>query len=159
MELCGQLLIKDIIVRKSPINGYGVFANEFIAAGEIIEECHVIIEKNIKGAFNNYTFTCDSHTGLCLGYGCIYNHSSTANADFNYDANKNLMLFKAKKDIQKGEEILVFYGEDWLSKRQLKDKTIKPTIIPLLKIFLKVSAVIGFMIYLTQVNFYDKWFF
>ena len=39
---------KKIEVRKSPIQGYGVFAKEEIKAGEILEECHYIKIKSIQ---------------------------------------------------------------------------------------------------------------
>ena len=99
--------------------------------GEIIEVCPVInitpkerkiVEKTI---FNYYIYPWRSTQSgsLVLGYGSIYNHSFSPNADWKQNFGANSMVYRAVKPIKKGEEITVNYnGEpddltpvDWLT--------------------------------------------
>ena len=109
-----------IKVRKSSIHGYGVFAKEDIKKGEILEECHFIslptqFYFTIKTwPIYRYIFYYpkDPPTeefALPFGNGCIYNSSSTPNADWNTDVVRRLFIFLAIKDIKKGEEICTNY--------------------------------------------------
>jgi SET domain-containing protein len=45
-----------------------------------------------------------------LGYGSIYNHSHSPNADWKQNFKTNSMVYRAIKPIKKGEEILVNYN-------------------------------------------------
>ncbi len=125
-------------IRKSPIHGYGVFARENIKVGEILEECHhirITAENNQRCnciepellPYKRYTFsfpytkTPDAtkpyqYDTLVLGYGSIYNSSTcseTNNADVSTDLSNNIFIFIAAKDILAGEEILIYYGDNW----------------------------------------------
>ena len=86
--------------------------------GEIIEVCPVInitpkerkiVEKTI---FNYYIYPWRSTQSgsLVLGYGSIYNHSFSPNADWKQNFKTNSMVYKATKPIKKGEEITVNYN-------------------------------------------------
>ena len=108
-----------IVVKKvTRSKGRGVFAGKSFKKGEIIETCPVInitpkerktIEKTI---FNYYIYPWRSTRSgsLVLGYGSIYNHSFTPNADWKQDFKTNSMVYKAVRDIKKGEEITVNYN-------------------------------------------------
>tara|TARA_Y100001937_G_scaffold128103_1_gene202503 strand:- start:584 stop:1654 length:1071 start_codon:yes stop_codon:yes gene_type:complete len=119
---------KKIEVKQSNIHGYGVFANEDIKSGEILEECNYT---NVLGAENNlhnYAYHWPSaiqcafveeKTTMPFGYACIYNSSNSkedANADWECDIENDIYVFKAKKDIKAGEEILVYYGGGYWGK-------------------------------------------
>ena len=108
---------RNLIVKKSSIHGYGVFAGENIKSDEIIEECHTIILSVQYADIENYTFDGDGKSAIVLGYGSIYNHSKERNAVYEYDKEKSVMVFRASKPIKKGEEIFISYGDNWFSSR------------------------------------------
>lgn len=112
---------KKIYVAQSIIHGYGVFANEFIKQGEIIEETPLLDLRIEKGQSSplmvDYRFNWPQGSGgewnkqvLAWGYGSIYNHSDTANAYWISNLERNTFEFIASRDINKDEEIFVYYG-------------------------------------------------
>jgi uncharacterized protein len=109
---------KNIIVRWVAKKGRGVFALRDFKEGEIIESCPVInitpkerkiVEKTI---FNFYIYPWRSTLSgsLVLGYGSIYNHSYSPNADWKQNFKTNSMVYRALRPIKKGEEITVNYN-------------------------------------------------
>jgi len=112
---------KKVYVAKSPVHGYGVFANEFIKEGEIIEETPLYDLKIPKGEssplMNDYRFNWPQGSGsewikqvLPWGYGSIYNHSQNANANWRSNLERETFEFYAVRDISKDEEIFTYYG-------------------------------------------------
>ena len=118
-----------LILRESPGKGLGVFANKKIKNGEIIEYCHALT-LNWKRKYTNdpaiikYSYwhscqckECQTHgnTGMVLfGNGSIYNSANSPelqNANFDLYPSLSLAIFKAVRDIQKDEEILVWWGQ------------------------------------------------
>jgi len=112
-----------IEVRESPIHGMGVFAKENIKSGEIIENCHfTILEQkffDINKKLQEYVFAYPKinakNSVVVWGYGSIYNHSKNNNADWIVDEEKNVFTFFTLRDIKKGEEICINYGEGYKS--------------------------------------------
>jgi len=113
---------KKIEVRDSNLAGRGVFANEDIKSGEILEECHhVILENTFKlqdPMLQTYIFSWPkgsfggkNASSVVLGMGSIFNHSDNNNADWVTDEIRNLYSFYAIKDIKKDEEIFTNYGK------------------------------------------------
>lgn len=109
---------KNVIVKSTGKKGRGVFALKDFKAGEIVESCPVInitpkerkrLEKTI---FNYYIYPWRSTRSGCLalGYGSIYNHSFTPNADWKQNFKTNSMVYRAISPIKKGEEILINYN-------------------------------------------------
>lgn len=118
-----ELFQNKLIVKQSPLHGYGVFAAQTIETGEVIEECTVILTKNRYSELNNFYFPgASGQYWLALGYGSLYNHSSKENADVILDREHNLIYFKAKRLIEAGEEIVISYGKDWFSSRNMMEK-------------------------------------
>lgn len=118
-----ELFSGKLQVRKSPIQGYGVFAQQDFATGACIEECRVIRVIHHKNpGFVNYVFKGDEEgISLCpLGYGAIYNHSPEANAEYAYVPEHEIMRYSARKNIKAGEEIFISYGQSWFDCRQTK---------------------------------------
>lgn len=112
-----ELVRSNIRVKASSIQGYGVFAAEVIKKGQIIEECYTLFSHSKD--FSDYVFECNGMTALALGYGGIYNHSTSPNAAFRFDTKRMTTTFYALKDINADEEITISYGKDWFSNRNL----------------------------------------
>lgn len=119
-------LVQDkVIVKKSSIQGYGVFAKQDIQAGEIIEECYSLLLPGKEAEINNYLFSAgDDQCALPLGSGCLFNHANQPNAQYYLEIDPKLMIFTANKLIKKGEEIFISYGKDWFDTRCMPIKKI-----------------------------------
>jgi len=124
-----------IKVRRSPIHGYGVFTDVLIKQGDIVEECVVpsqVIEHGIENldgrefATNNATLNKYRFLGpptfkgmncghpyyyiVPAGYAMIYNHSEKPNTSYVYKQTERIMVFRALRNIEPGEELLTDYG-------------------------------------------------
>lgn len=110
-----------IYIAKSPIHGWGVFANQIIEAGEIIEETPILDLGIIKGENTplmiEYRFNWPQGSGgdwekqvLSWGYGSLYNHSNKANAYWRSNLERETFEFVSNRQIEKDEEIFVWYG-------------------------------------------------
>ncbi|MBJ6761673.1 SET domain-containing protein-lysine N-methyltransferase [Myxococcaceae bacterium JPH2] len=110
--------------------GMGVFADEPIAAGALIEECHYlkVPQKQCRGEpLDDYVFEIrwnrheeprpGNWVALVMGYGMIYNHSNEPNAVYTRASDRDVFRFHALRDIYPGEQICVSYGEAWWSAR------------------------------------------
>lgn len=127
----GNVYIPIIEVRPSPIHGRGVFSKKEIKNGEIIEIVPLlpIIRKTIEQTILldfilnlPPNLICDENDStIMLGYGSIYNHSDTNNAEWLYLNNKELVVV-ALKDISRGEEICVNYGDKYWKTRSKEKK-------------------------------------
>ena len=114
-----------ICVKPSPVHRWGVFAVDFIAEGEVIEECPMVelekswLEKEDK-ILSKYRFNFPSGGApesqqVCLGYGSLYNHSDQPNMYFYsvyYTPELSTYRFVASRDIEPNEEIFTSYGYD-----------------------------------------------
>lgn len=118
------LIQNNIIVKKSAIHGYGVFATNTIIKDEIIETCYALTTNKCDPALYDYYFGHRERSLVLLGYGFIYNHSSAPNATYLFDEDKKIMIIKALKNITKNEEIFISYGKNWFSSRNLIVKNI-----------------------------------
>jgi len=115
-----------ITVGMSPVHGQGVFATRAIAKGEIIERCpYIVIDDDDLAEANrlqDYLFTSPDQPGdyLCvLGYGMMYNHSDTPNAEWEIDDDDiQFVRFTALKPISDGEEIFQNYGQEYWTTRK-----------------------------------------
>ena len=115
-----DILIKnnDIVVKKSKLHGYGVFAKNKIKKGEILEECHLI---NVDIPTHPYIFSYpknhtpdDNDFDLVIpsGYGFVYNSSSNCfEANATWISKDNMFTFISIKDIEKNQEILIEYSK------------------------------------------------
>lgn len=112
-----KLIQKPLVVKKSPIHGYGVFAGKNFSLNEVIEECYTLVTHAREVELNDYYFKANDKSGLPLGFGGIYNHSDEPNATYSFDAELKLLVFSAIRFIPKGEEILISYGESWFDSR------------------------------------------
>jgi SET domain-containing protein len=113
---------KKIYIDKSPVHGWGVFAKETILEGEVIEECPILTLPIYDGESSpiliDYRFNFPSGSEgwteqvIPFGYGGLYNHSDTPNANWYSNNDKRTFLFFATKNIEIGEEIFTYYGNE-----------------------------------------------
>ena len=110
----------NIQIKDTPNRGRGVFATKNYTPGETIEICPVIImtpeeskyyDETILGNYL-YEWKDENDAALILGYGLIYNHSYSPNAEYKRNFTNNEMLYVAIKNIDPGDEILVNYNGD-----------------------------------------------
>lgn len=115
---------KKIKIVDMPEKGRGVVATEDIKNGEIIEICPIVFISEKETSFFEkektvlkYYYLIQTATNkfcIMLGYGSLYNHSLTPNADIDYNTKtaENFLQFEAIKDIKAGEEIVFDYEFD-----------------------------------------------
>lgn len=109
---------KVIEIKRIKHKGRGVFALRDIKVGELIESAPVITLKPRerkhceKTILNYYVYPWKStrSAAVVLGYGSIYNHSFTPNADWKQNFKTGCMVYRATKPIKKGQEITVNYN-------------------------------------------------
>ena len=113
-----------IYVKPIEGKGLGVFAREPIQTGEIVETCPLFSLGKTPGnknqdPFYNYRFAYPRegrHNGnqdfvIPWGYGCLYNHSNTPNADWIDHPTEKAFQFIAIQDIKAEEELCINYGD------------------------------------------------
>ena len=115
------------------IDGYGVFTNNDITEGEIIETAPVIVIPKQLVDFaiwscraegvpdselmiDQYILRWGDNTAFPQGWCGIYNHSDDPNCFFLSDKNK--LSIVTKKPVQAGEQLLVSYGEHWFEAKR-----------------------------------------
>jgi hypothetical protein len=109
-------------IRKSTIGDRGVIASKDYKEDDILEVCPCIKQNinTIEGKIIDYLFRYDDdHSLIAFGYCSMYNHLDDNNATWEV-LNENQIVIKATKNIKKGEEIFVNYGDDYWNSRQIK---------------------------------------
>jgi len=111
-----------LFFNKTDEMGRGVFTNERIPAGTVIEISPVIVmtkedkEHLDKTLLHNYIFDWGKHKDKCcmaLGLIPIYNHSYKSNCEYFMDFEDDTIFIKTVKTIEKGEELTINYNGDW----------------------------------------------
>lgn len=101
--------------------GRGVFATKDFAPGALIEVCPIIVLSEFTvdmewirdaSTLQRYYFNAEGRFALALGYGALYNHSKSPNADYTVDIRTQEVPIYAVKKIRKGTQILIDYGYD-----------------------------------------------
>jgi len=112
----------DVTIKYSEkISGRGVFANKDYKKNDILEICPTIkISKNFGGPLQKYVYKYnDTYNLVAYGYCSIYNHSDNPSATYRI-INENQLEIKMIKDIKKGEEIFISYGDEyWKNKNKI----------------------------------------
>jgi SET domain-containing protein len=109
---------KIVNIKRTRKKGLGVFALKNFKPGELIESAPVLIfdtkgRKTLeKTLLSHYIYPWRSTRGAALvfGYGSIYNHSFSPNADWKQNFKTKCMVYRAIRPIKKGEEILINYN-------------------------------------------------
>ena len=133
------------VVKKSPISGYGVFADEDIKAGDLIEECLAILTdttfpQNKDWVLGRYLFTWNapsdvttkngSTMAMLTGNALLYNHSEIPNSYYVQDSYLKMFRMYALSDIKKGEEIVWYYGAGYAKTLRDERKITSDTNVP-----------------------------
>ena len=106
-------------IKESPIHGKGVFAIRDIKAGEMIAVSHVTLlhhNEQMPELIATLEFPwSDEYYALCLSdVGSFFNHDKNFSAKvFHQDKEKLMQTFSATRDIKKGEEVMIYYNEDF----------------------------------------------
>lgn len=152
--LRSHLLRGNIHIKKSSIAGYGVFADQDFQPGDVIEECYTIMfpkREVLEPGLANYYYGNGEMIFVPLGSGCIFNHSDNPNAGYEFHIDRSLAVFTAERFIKRGEEIFIYYGDNWFNNRDMKIRVplrdrimekFRPVMLPL-KALLVISAILG----------------
>ncbi|HMF56032.1 MAG TPA: SET domain-containing protein [Pyrinomonadaceae bacterium] len=106
-------------VRSTSEKGRGVFACTGFTRGEVIEVSPVIvipaeqwhhIEPTVLALYIFNFGPQGEHAAIALGFGSLYNHSFSPNAEYVKSWEERLIRFIALRDIEAGEEITVNYN-------------------------------------------------
>lgn len=107
------------VVKVSKISGRGVFATKDIRKGEkfLVNPLLITKKKDTNSLFqtdlSNYWYEWGRKTfAIAMGHGSFFNHSSSANAEYELDESKKEICFTAVRSIKKGEEIFINYNGD-----------------------------------------------
>lgn len=120
--------IPSLYVTQSDIQGRGVFTSSDIGEGTLLEICPVIVipEKDVKTIHNTalhdyYYYWGEEEKEACivLGFGSMYNHSSTPNAQCISDYDNKSFNYYTLREIRAGEEVTVNYNGDSGEERSL----------------------------------------
>lgn len=101
-----------ISIRKSPKKGRCVYAARKIKKGELVESCHLILMslEDVAGTLEGYVYQYSRNTAaVALGNGSLFNHSDEANCEFYFDYKKKMLLIRAMRTIEAGEEVTINY--------------------------------------------------
>ncbi|MDT8861412.1 SET domain-containing protein [Alkalihalobacillus sp. MEB130] len=117
----------------------GVFATRDIAKGELIHEAPVLPYPNEQDILIEHTVLADyvyeygiNHGAIVLGYGMLFNHSYTPNANYEINFDNHTFSYYAFRDIKLGEEILINYNGEvdnqeplWFNKENTEESKTK----------------------------------
>ncbi|MCU0328030.1 MAG: SET domain-containing protein [Chitinophagales bacterium] len=110
-----------LYIKETKDKGRGVFTDEPIKKGTLIEICPMIVlpaEDRVHidetKIFNYYFLWGDDHSlsAIALGYGSLYNHSRKANANYESYYDENELHIIAYRNIKADEEITINYNND-----------------------------------------------
>ena len=113
---------------KTALKGKGIFTNEKISAGIVIEISPVIVMSNQdrshldKTLLHNYIFEWGKDKDQCcmaLGFIPMYNHSYKSNCEYFMDFEEETIFVKTVTDIEKGEELTINYNGDWDDEKKI----------------------------------------
>lgn len=108
-------------IKKIKGKGRGLVASWSILKGTILENAPVLIVPESEMKFLkktsviNYSFLWNKSgaNALVLSQSSLLNHSDEPNIDYTINRRDKTISFKAIRDIQKGEELTIDYGETW----------------------------------------------
>lgn len=112
-----------VSIGHDPVKGRGVFAEEKISKGAVIEICELLLMKinDVPDVLEGYVYQYNTRqVAIALGNGSLYNHNNQANCEFYFDHRKKLLYIRAKKDIKLHQELTINYGYSKSQKRKFR---------------------------------------
>lgn len=118
------MILPDLVIApsdKGGKGGKGVFTTKAFKVGTIVEISPVLVFTSkeylhlAETMLYNYVFEWGptrKKAALALGYISMYNHSYSANCEYEMDFDNNLMTIKVVKPIKKGEELFINYNAE-----------------------------------------------
>jgi len=129
--------IPSLFIQEVEKKGRGVFTASPISEGDLIEICPLIVMPESeaphldKTKLSEHYFIIEDEeklVAIALGYGQLYNHSKTPNAEVELRGADKQMLVRCVRSIEVGEEITIDYlplGESkiklWFSDEDLRE--------------------------------------
>jgi SET domain-containing protein len=116
------MILPFLFIAPTKTRGRGVFTNEDIEAGTMIEISPVVVmsdeERKLldQTLLHDYIFEWGFNSEQCcmaMGYVPVYNHSYQSNCEYEMDFVNSLMGVKAVRFIKAGEELFINYNGDW----------------------------------------------
>jgi uncharacterized protein len=116
------MILPFLYISNTATMGRGVFTEEDIEAGTVIEIAPVIVmEKQDRKLLDqtllhDYIFEWGGDKQQCcmaLGYVPVYNHSYSSNCEYEMDFEEETISIKTMRFIKAGEELFVNYNGDW----------------------------------------------
>lgn len=113
---------KKLYIKAVKGKGRGVFCNQLIAGGDIIEVCPVIIVpagnvdaiQYTKLADYCFNFNKEDNTlSLVMGFGSVYNYARYPNALYILNPRMKTMIYTAYEDIPAHTEICINYSGEY----------------------------------------------
>lgn len=108
--------LENLLVVRNKEKGKCVIANKNFKKGDVILQDNFIYEKTKNLSLSkwfNYVWEEDDYTYFILGLGSFCNHSSHHyNCDVEWNNKKLIVAYIANRNIEKGEELLIFYGDN-----------------------------------------------
>ncbi len=123
-----NMIKQYLYLNKASSKGRGIFTKEKIAANTIIEDSPVIVmpaedrEQLDKTLLHDYIFEWGSNKDKCcmaLGFVSVYNHSYESNCEYFMDFEKEMIVIKTIRQVEKGEELTINYNGDWNDSKQV----------------------------------------
>jgi hypothetical protein len=122
------MILSCLFIADSPGRGRGVFTNEKLSTGKLVEISPVIVLDNEERILLDQTLLHDylflwgkDETECCvgLGYLSIYNHHFLSNAEYEMDFELSVIRIRTVREINKGEEIFINYNGTWNDNKPL----------------------------------------
>ena len=123
-ETMNPFISNKLYCKKSniPNSGYGIFTNDDIKKGDVIEVSRFIeidfklynyVDGNILSVLYNFPKDNPKYLAIVLGYGSLYNSSLndiSNNVDWITNEDDKVFIYFAKTDINKNEELYIYYN-------------------------------------------------
>jgi SET domain-containing protein len=131
-SVSSQLPVAQLYAAPSRRHGRGVFAGRRFRKGELLERCPILCvsarDRRILERTGLRGYLYERHKGagaIALGFGSLYNHSAHPNAECELVLEDQILDVRALRDITKGEEISISYGDEselWFEPRGDEDR-------------------------------------
>ena len=116
------MILSSLYIAETASMGRGVFTNDDIEEGKLIESSPVIVmnggQKKLldQTLLHDYIFIWGEKKDQCcmaLGYVAVYNHSPSSNCEYEMDYEMSLINIRTVRNVKAGEELFINYNGNW----------------------------------------------